>query len=273
MKIELDGLLKSEIDFLVPHLNKGEFISFSELVKCLDDAWIEANCDKDLSDANLSKFYSHPAWILNGIFSDIDLESVSNRNLISELVLKLKPTKVADFGGGFGAFARILAKKNSHLNIHVIEPHPNNLALKLSEQYDNLKYCHDFEGSYDCIIAMDVFEHLKTPLIEVERVSKFIRDGGYFLIANNFSPVIKCHLPGNFHYKYSWEKLMSLMNLRRVSNIGGEIPYGQLYKKVGNVDAKNTKVLNDISRFLYHFLEILPSRIKRHIVSFLFSAK
>jgi ubiquinone/menaquinone biosynthesis C-methylase UbiE len=273
MKIELKSLKSEEIDYLSPYLEKHKGLSFSDLVKCLDIVWTETNCDKSLSNANLTKFYSHPVWILNGIFSETDDESIKNRNLISELVLKLKPLKVADFGGGFGAFARILAKKNPNLIIHVIEPHPNNLSIKLSEQYENLQYCHDFESSYDCIIAMDVFEHLKDPLVEVERVGRFIRDGGYFLIANNFSPVIKCHLPSNFHYKYSWEKLMSLMNLTEVPTLTGEIPYGSLYQKIGNIDSKKAKMMNLFSKISYPLLEILPSRIKGRICNLIFSKK
>jgi len=271
MKIDLRGLSNKEVDFLSPYLGGNKNLSFSDLVKCLDSAWTETNCDKSLSDTNLTKFYSHPVWILNGIFSESDDESVRNRNLISELVLKMRPVKVADFGGGFGAFARILAKKNPQLIIHVIEPHPNNLALSLSRPYKNLRYCHQFEGLYDFMIAMDVFEHLKSPLLEVERAARSLRDEGYFFIANNFSPVIRCHLASNFHYKYSWDRLMALMNLREVSTSGHEIPYGKLYQKLANVDSSKANAMNYLSRILYPVLEILPSPIRRRLNNFIFS--
>jgi hypothetical protein len=193
----------------------------------LDEAWLSCNCNYSADEEAFIKFYNHPVWILNWLFSECDQESILHRKDFAIMVANYDPKRVADFGGGFGSLARQVGLMLPNSNIEVIEPYPHHSALILATKQANVSYKPEFSGSYEMILAIDVFEHIKDPLRVVAAAAKHLILGGHFTIANCFSPAILCHLPSTFHHQISWDLEMAALGLKKQANVS----YGQVYRK------------------------------------------
>ena len=246
MKISLDGLTPAERRYFSSVLSNDEVPDLEGLWALMDAAWKECGCDPEIMDDRISKFYAHPVWLLNGFFCEQHLESLNNRRDFTNYVASLEPRRIADFGGGYGTLARMIAERCPDTEVHVIEPHPLSAAASLAEKTLNVRYMPDFTGEYDVLIATDVFEHVPDPLSLVERTAAHLRVGGEYLMANCFLPVTLCHLPSTFHFRWSWDAAMEAMNLKP----GRRVSYGRVYRRGG-----------------------MPSRIRGRIAWFLVSGR
>ena len=156
---------------------------------------------------------------------------------------------------------RFIAENCKNSEIHIIEPHPTNYAKNLASTYKNLKFIDALDGDYDVIVATDVFEHLEDPLTVVEYISKHLNNQGYMLAANCFYPVIKCHLPKTFHFRYGWKPIMKLQGFSYVE----KILYGEAYQKIEFVPiSKKTRIAEYISKFSYPMIEMM--RFAKNII-------
>lgn len=198
----------------------------------MDRAWEYLNLDNTLPlDGNqLKEFYSHPIWIINGLFTIFDPLSNHQRGAIAKTVQKLAIKKVADFGGGFCALANHIAKLSNSIQVDIIEPFPSTLAPHLLQKHPNAKLTTWFEGNYDCIIAQDVLEHLEDPIYFVSEIVNRVNDGGYVVFANCFKPVVKCHLPSTFHLRHTFTWVIEPLGLKYCSRVKGA-DHAILYKK------------------------------------------
>lgn len=224
----LNGLGKKEIDYL-----KKIFIRFKglpnleELWQLMDETWMEIGCNPKKMDHRIEKFYKHPVWIINGLFSETDYQSVQFRKTFTKWIKEQHPKRVADFGGGFGTLASLIGKELPNTQIEIIDPHPNP-AVKKYRSFKNVKFAKRFTGKYDLIIATDVFEHLSDPITDLKKTGKYLHKGGWYLIANLFEPVIKCHLPQHFHLRATWDYIMKAMGYE----IGEKVAYGRAYRLI-----------------------------------------
>jgi len=198
----------------------------------MDLAWHDTECDwNNLRDENLTCFYEHPVWLLNGLFVEQHVDSISNREIFTEEVVKYRPEKVCDYGGGYGNLARMIARTSTGISVEIFDPHPHQSSLELSSYIENLRHVDALHGPYDVMLATDVFEHVSDPLLEVEKTARYLKVGGRYLIANCFYPVIKCHLPCTFHFRDSFSSILAKMNLKPVSSV----VYGTVFEKTGEV--------------------------------------
>ena len=224
----------------------------------MDLAWEECGCNHSLGEKELMRFYSHPVWLLNGLFIEQHQESLGHRHSFTSFVAQLEPKRVADFGGGFGALARMLGTRCGQIKVEVIEPHPHPLAIELAKETANVRYVAELNGEYDVIMATDVFEHVRDPIALVEKTSQHLVLGGHYLMANCFLPVIRCHLPENYHWHWSWPLAMQQMNLQP----GPVVAYGRIYQKVGPVAAAAARLVEQRSRKWCRRIENLPKLIQ-----------
>lgn len=254
-----DGELSPyERDFINSAIVNGVMPDLSGMWRLMDDAWHFHKCDQTVMDERVSKFYDHPVWLLNGLFIEQHAESLKHREEFTNYVSSKNPKRVADFGGGYGTLARMIGIRCPDTEVHIIEPHPHPIAVALAEKTPNVRYVRELSGEYDVLIATDVFEHVPDPLALVERTAAHLRVGGSYLIANCFWPVILCHLPSTFHFRWSWDKAMSVMNLEA----GAVVAYGRSYKRVGPVLAAAARGIERKSRFWFEFIPRVPARFR-----------
>jgi trans-aconitate methyltransferase len=215
-----------------------------------------------------SDFYSHPVWLLNGLFVEQHGQSLYNRNLFADWIVGQAPSSVAEIGGGFGTLARIIGTRLPEARIDIIEPHPHSLALAKAAETTNVRYLSALDDSYDIMVATDVFEHVPDPLQLAVDAAAHLKVGGNYLIANCFAPVIACHLPTTFHFRHSWDQAMRAMGLEPRERVA----YGRVFTRRGHLNLKAARAVERRSRALWPVSRYLPGRLVRTLAGLLFPA-
>lgn len=259
--LPLDG---EECDWLVATLKRfdGAFPSLEQIWQLMDEAWAALGCDEDRLDERVTAFYTHPVWLLNGLFIEQHDQSRANRREFATWVASANPKRVADFGGGYGTLARMIGEACPIAQVEVIEPHPHRAAMARATATANVRYREKLTGEYDILIATDVFEHVPDPLALVESTARYLRPGGQYLIANCFWPVIRCHLPQTFHFRYSWDWALTVMGL-----IPGEmVCYGRAFVRRGELILDKSRVVERRSRWLFPWIDPMPRRVRQSII-------
>jgi 2-polyprenyl-3-methyl-5-hydroxy-6-metoxy-1,4-benzoquinol methylase len=240
------------------------FPRLKELWSLMDEAWMELDCDERNIDDRVSRFYRHPVWLLNGLFIEQDDESQQNRRGFASWIHGLSPTRIADFGGGFGGLARMIGAMNPESEVEVIEPHPHPGAIALANSTPNVRYRDELTGKYDVILATDVFEHVPDPLALAFETGRCLQRGGTYLMANCFYPVIRCHLSVTYHFRYTWKLAMEAMGFQSKD----AVVYGQSFTPGRALDLAAARIVEQRSQHIYRRMRWLPGRVARPLVEF-----
>lgn len=236
--------------------------SLEEIWTYMDTVWDEMGCSHTATEQHAA-YYQHAVWTINGLFIEQHADSLNNRRLFAEYITATTPSRIADFGGGFGSLARMCAANAPTASIEIIEPYPSQLGIQLCTSYPNISYSPLLHGEYDFIIATDVLEHVNDPLKLAEYLISHLAMGGTLLLANCFYPVIKCHLPSTFHLRYSFEYIIQQMGIKKSCNVA----YGTAYIKNDSTHlTTKIRLLERISRIIYPFLEV-AKKIKHRLRS------
>ncbi len=151
MKIDLSDqhltkLEKSEIEKLLTREKQG-LDDLEQMWYLMDLVWDDFGCDnKNLDWEKIGAFYSHPVWLLNGLFIEQDQVSMGHRNAISDWVVQNRFEKVVDYSGGFGTLARLIATKNKDIDMNICEPYPSEFGLKRVAEFDNISVISELNG-------------------------------------------------------------------------------------------------------------------------------
>lgn len=132
-----NALNTEEYQYLQRHVE--DRLDIEKIWHLMDIEW--DRCDAGYSHDKLKavrKFYESPVWLLNGIFTECDSESVRHRDLIADWVAVQQPTLIVDFGGGYGSLARKIAQRCPDAKVVIVEPHPTELAKRHAFDYTNL---------------------------------------------------------------------------------------------------------------------------------------
>ena len=254
--IESNSHTQQELRKLIDSLG-CELTELSQLLYLIDKVWDEIGCDNQVIDEDkMTTFYSHPVWILNGLFAEQDPLSLQHRHAISNWIANNKLEEILDFGGGFGTLARMITEKNSTTRVDIYEPYPSDLAVSRSKQYSSINFVSSMDYEYDCIVSTDVLEHVTTPLYLFEKLIQSVKVGGYLIIANCFFPIIKCHLPSTFHLRYTFDRFAIAMGLEVIGNCTGS--HATIYKKVNNylVNWEKIERMSLVSKRLFFLREL-----------------
>ena len=254
--LNLNQAVKNEISRLLESIdhNKDDLENIWQL---MDMVWDEYYCDnKKLNWDNIDKFYSHPVWLLNGLFIERHALSMQHRNAISDWIAGQPAiSKILDYGGGFGTLARLSADKNSSLLVDIYEPHPSDYSKQKTSDYPQIQFISNIKKKYDVLVSTDVLEHVPYPLKTFEKMILSVKHNGYLIIANNFFPVIKCHLPQTFHLRYNFNLFAKLMGLMIVGPLEGS--HATIFRKNSNkpVNWYVVRLLEKVSKGLFPMIE------------------
>lgn len=258
---EIEKLLKRE---------KEGLDDLEQMWYLMDLVWDDYGCDnKNLNWEKIGRFYSHPVWLLNGLFIEQHDVSMGHRHAISDWIVNNNFKSVVDYGGGFGTLARLVAEKDKNIQMNIYEPHPSEFGLKRAEEFENINIIGKLESNYDCLMSTDVLEHVPDPLNDFEKMIKSVKLNGYLVIANCFYPVIKCHLPQDFHFRYSFNQFAKMMGLEVIGPLKGS--HATIFKKVEEVEPNWGKIrfYEKLSRIMFPSIEVLKPilrPIKRLII-------
>lgn len=241
--------------------SEQQYLSSSKKYKnpAVEDIWSEMDRIWDalalnnrlpLDDQDIHAFYSHPVWILNGLFTSFDPVSVQHRRYIAKTIIKLQSQKIADYGGGFGELARQLITLSNDISVDIIEPYPSRAARQLIETYPQIKIIPKLSNRYDLIIAEDVLEHIEDPIGLVHELRQATVENGHLIFANCFRPVIKCHLPATFHLRHSFPWVIEPLGLQYCGRVAGA-SHALIFKhKSGKSDFQKCRHREKISKII-----------------------
>ena len=250
-ELDINQELKKFIDLEEEHPPTIE-----DIYAAIDYIWNNIGCDNlHLNHGKLNQFYAHPIWLLNGLFIEQHELSMQHRDTISDWIVDKKFKNVLDFGGGFGTLARLISKKDSSSLVDIYEPYPNEYALLKVKNYSNICFIDHIDKKYDCLVSTDVLEHVPDPLKLFSEMIESVKMDGYLIIANNFYPVIKCHLPSTFHLRYTFKIFTQMMGLHSIGSCDGA-SHAIIYQKKKNVvfDWQKIRKYERISQRIYPFL-------------------
>lgn len=235
-------------------------LSLEEMWGYIDYIWDSLGCkNNDLDLRYITKFYNHPVWLLNGIFIESDEESMSHRRHIAEWIythIPVTPSKrILDFGGGFGTLSKLISEKSRDLVIDIYEPYPSEYGKMMVQDNSTITFVDIIEPHYDCILCIDVLEHVEDPLELLYRIIHSIKPRGYLIVANQFSPVIKCHLPVTFHLRYTFAFFALSMGILFCGKCKGS--HASVYRRIVPITLpwKLIRFFEKISQCIYPLLE------------------
>lgn len=228
--------------------------SLQDLWRLMDEAWQQLGCNPLEADERFTSFYNHPVWLLNGLFVEQDLSSVTNRRAFTDWVITNRPKRLADVGGGFGCLARMIGDALPHAQVEVVEPNPHPAAVALAGNTPNVRYAQELSGNYDLLICIDVFEHVPDPLGLAAATANYLSVGGTYFMANCFAPVIKCHLPQLSHLQIGWEEAMRAMGLAPRQRV----LYGRAYERQGDCHLAEARSAAIVAQAVYPWVCRLP---------------
>ncbi len=82
---------KEEIEKLLNRENKNIIDDLEQMWYLMDLIWDDYRCDsQNLNWENIGKFYSHPVWLLNGLFIAQHKISMGHRHAISDWIVRNK---------------------------------------------------------------------------------------------------------------------------------------------------------------------------------------
>lgn len=247
--VDLTDQERADVERTLTKMPDKALHDHESLWQLVDQIWDEYNCDnKTLDWDRIGAFYSDPVWLVNGLFIEQDPVSMKHRQAIANWVSSRDFKNIVDYGGGFGTLARLIALNNPAANIEVFEPHPTEVSKKRLKRYPNVTMIEELRVNYDALLCTDVLEHVEDPLKDFAMMVESLNDGGHIVIANCFFPVVKCHLPKNFHFRYTFNAFAKLMELDFCGNLEGS--HAVIFRK------KQSKIIN---WRLIRFLEFMSS--------------
>ena len=198
----------------------------------LNKTWQDMGCDnKNLNWDTIAQFYAHPVWLLNGLFIETHELSMQIRKNIALYISQQGFKRICDYGGGFGTLAREIAQICPNIEIDIYEPFPSEYGKKCIADFANIHFVDELKKDYyDCLISTDVLEHVDNVLETFNTMLESLQIGGKALIGNCFHPVIDCHLPKHFHFRYTFKHIATLMGVTYIGDIQGA-EYVQIYHK------------------------------------------
>lgn len=248
VRLPVESLAQADIDYL-EDVARVERPPVEWVWQEMDRVWDALALDnsKPLSGQAIGAFYSHPVWVVNGVFSATDPDSVMHRDMIAAYVARLGARRVADYGGGFGELAKKLITAIPQGKIDIVEPYPSKLGMRRLQGVVGVSFVQELNGQYDCIIAQDVLEHVEQPLVLTRQMVQATRMGGYLIFANCFYPVIKCHLPSTFYLRHTFAWVVRAMGLKFVGRVDG-VSHALVFKRVGDPSGAMTASLNAVAK-------------------------
>ena len=242
--------------------SKHSPMEVTDLWKMMDIVWDEIGCDNsNLEPDKIAEYYSHPIWTLNGLFIEQDDVSMGHREAIANWIVNNNVSSVLDYGGGFGTLARLIASKNSNIAIEIHEPFPSQLAIEKMQDFSSVSFVDSFSGNYDCLVCIDVLEHVPNPIELFSTMIENVKTGGFLVIANCFYPAIECHLPSAFHFRYTFNRFAEFMGLQVVGPCQGS--HAVIYRKISEKDVNWRKInqLELLSKISFPVVQILRNTL------------
>lgn len=227
----------NELEKYLKNYDERKPLSVEDIWKIMNQVWDDIGLDnKNYNSEQLSRYYSHPVWFLNGLFIEIDQESMNNRKSIAGYFKNKENLKILDYGGGFGTLAKEIAKITPSSKVNIYEPYASKYTHENIKDFKNIKIVNNLkENYYDVLVNTDILEHIEKPIELIAIYNKCLRRGGMLISHWNFTPCVRCHLPKHFHFRHTFNRVVPLLGFsEEIINDR----HGHYFKKIENITTK-----------------------------------
>ncbi len=217
----------------------------------MDRVWRERGLDnrRPLAGQSVGEFYSHPVWLMNGLFTQADPVSAAHRAAISTYLAASGARDIADYGGGFGSLALAISRAAPDARITLVEPYPSTAGIERVRQLPQVNFSAGLGSAYDAVVAQDVLEHVEDPVQLAAQLAGAVREGGIAVFANCFHPLIQCHLPATFHLRHTFPLVMRALGMRHLGVVAGA-EHAQVFRRSGPLSLARARAAENASRLL-----------------------
>ncbi|MFZ2171101.1 MAG: hypothetical protein WAW61_15870, partial [Methylococcaceae bacterium] len=142
-KVPLGWLSQAEADYLIGL--PQELPTVEWVWEEMDRVWFHFNLDNrhPLTGQLIGEFYSHPIWLMNGIFTSLDPVSSFHRTSIARYLDHFGAKAIADYGGGFGELARAMCSAIPDVAVSIVEPYPSRVGLERLRDEARIRFVSD----------------------------------------------------------------------------------------------------------------------------------
>lgn len=238
--------------------------NLSQIWGIMDEVWQQCGCDQQCMDPeSYRRFYTHPVWLLNGIYIEQDPVSMGHRRSIARAVASVGAKHILDFGGGFGTLARLIAVDLPASEIAIYDPFPPAHGLQACRTHPNIRFIDSLESNeYDALVCTDVLEHVHDPLCLLADMVKAVKPSGHLFIANCFAPVIQCHLPCTFHLRYFFSWCAAPLGLERLGHCQGSHAWIYRRRADGAVNLREARFREQMAKLFHPLLACLAPPLR-----------
>ena len=251
----------------IKDFNENNSPKVEDIWKIMNQVWDDMGLDNKYYDSErLSKYYSHPVWFLNGLFIEIDQESMNNRKSLAGYFENKENLMILDYGGGFGTLVKEIAKITPSSEVDIYEPYASKYAYENIQEFKNIKIVNNLkENYYDVLVNTDILEHVEKPIELIAIYNKCLKKGGMLISHWNYTPCVKCHLPKHFHLRYTFYRIVPLLGFTK--EIKNE-RHGHFFKKIRNIRIEdlNKAYKREIYSKMIYPLNVVGDKVKRIIV-------
>ena len=221
LKVNCDALDPDHVSYIEGLPDKIPSVNWvwSEMDRVWDDCGI--NNRIPIKNQDFGRFYAHPVWIMNGLFTEVDPDSKKHRESIAEYFQRNNLFLIVDYGGGSGVLAKAIIEKNVKFDVDIVEPFAFVFFKDRMKNLSSVSYVSDFRNEYDAAIAQDVLEHVDDPIETAYNICNNVKVDGFIVFANCFHPHIRCHLPPTFYLRHTFKWVMRRMGLDYVGRVPG----------------------------------------------------
>jgi 2-polyprenyl-6-hydroxyphenyl methylase/3-demethylubiquinone-9 3-methyltransferase len=246
--IPTSSLTKAEHDYLtrLPELLPTVEWVWSEM----DRVWQQLTLNNriSLTVQRVGDFYSHPVWLMNGIFTAVDPASAAHRQAIARYIASIGARSIADYGGGFGELAIAITRHAVEAEVAIVEPYPSPFSVKRLITDERIHFINNMvDHRFEVVVAQDVLEHVEDLVLLASQLANSVRVGGAVVFANSFYPLIQCHLPATFHLRHTFRTVMLALGLRYRETVSGA-SHAEVFFRMGDIKLERARRAERITR-------------------------
>ena len=207
----------NELKKYVKDFDENHAPELNDIWMIMNQVWEDMGLNNRKYDSTqIGKYYAHPVWFLNGLFIEIDEASINHRKSIAGYFKEKSKLRILDYGGGFGTLAKEIAQATPSSAIDFYEPYASEYTFRNIHDFKNIKVIGTLEESYyDVLVNTDILEHVEDPIGLVAAYNKYLKKNGILISHWNFTPCIKCHLPENLHFRYTFHRIVPILGFSK----------------------------------------------------------
>ncbi|MDI3546995.1 MAG: hypothetical protein PWR10_647 [Halanaerobiales bacterium] len=255
---EVYGLLKwNNLKKYVGYFDINKAPNIKDVRQIMNQVWYDIGLEtENISEEDLDIFQSHPIWLFYSLFIETEPTSMYHINLIADYFKDKKNLNILVYNDSIGTVAKEIAKRTPSSNIDIYKSNIFDYIFENIKGYQNISFVNTLKDNYyDVLVSNNIFEYVKDPVQLAARLNGLLKKEGVLISDWDFDSDIAFNLTGNFHFKYTFENIVSTLGFSKNQDL---LNYGYRFIKENDVSQKDLDQAykkEDRSKRMYSFNE------------------